>query len=75
MTMKASVTANPTTEWIARQNTDVFPWNETPAHLIRDRAGSYGHAVTRRLTAMSGGWVVGKANQGQIESADLWDAA
>jgi hypothetical protein len=30
-----SVTANPTAEWIARQITDAFPWNEAPAHLIR----------------------------------------
>jgi hypothetical protein len=47
-----SVTANPTAEWIARQITDAFPWNEAPDHLIRDRDASYGDAVTRRLTAM-----------------------
>ena len=47
-----SVTANPTAEWIARQITEVFPWNDVPDYLIRDRDGSYGHAVTRRLTAM-----------------------
>src|SRR6266853_1538873 len=47
-----SVTANPTAEWIARQITDAFPWNEAPDHLIRDRDASYGHAVTRRLSAM-----------------------
>jgi transposase InsO family protein len=47
-----SVTDNPTAEWIARQITDAFPWNEAPEHLIRDRDASYGHAVTRRLSAM-----------------------
>ena len=47
-----SVTANPTAEWIARQITDAFPWNEAPDHLVRDRDASYGHAVTRRLSAM-----------------------
>jgi transposase InsO family protein len=47
-----SVTANPTAEWIARQITDAFPWNDAPDHLIRDRDASYGHAVTRRLSAM-----------------------
>ena len=47
-----SVTANPTAEWIARQITDAFPWNEAPAHLIRDRDASFGDAVTRRLAAM-----------------------
>jgi len=47
-----TVTTNPTTEWIARQATDAFPWNEAPDYLICDRDGSYGHAVTRRLAAM-----------------------
>ncbi len=47
-----SVTPNPTAEWIARQITDAFPWDEAPDYLIRDRDGSYGHAVTRRLAAM-----------------------
>jgi transposase InsO family protein len=47
-----TVTTNPTAEWIARQITDAFPWNEAPDHLIRDRDGSYGHAVVRRLSAM-----------------------
>jgi transposase InsO family protein len=47
-----SVTANPTAEWIARQITDAFPWNEAPDYLIRDRDGSYGNAVMRRLAAM-----------------------
>jgi transposase InsO family protein len=47
-----SVTANPTAEWIARQITDAFPWNEAPDYLIRDRDASYGPAVTRRLAAM-----------------------
>jgi transposase InsO family protein len=46
------VTANPTAEWIAHQITDAFPWNEAPDYLIRDRDGSYGHAVTKRLAAM-----------------------
>src|ERR1700716_2659454 len=47
-----SVTANPTAEWIARQITDAFPWNEAPDYLIRDRDASYGRAVTTRLAAM-----------------------
>jgi transposase InsO family protein len=47
-----TVTTNPTAEWIARQITDAFPWNEAPDYLIRDRDASYGHAVTRRLAAM-----------------------
>jgi transposase InsO family protein len=47
-----TVTTNPTAEWIARQITEAFPWNEAPDYLLRDRDGSYGHAVTRRLAAM-----------------------
>src|SRR5262249_4353247 len=47
-----NVTADPTAEWIARQITEAFPWNEAPRYLIRDRDGIYGVAVTRRLRAM-----------------------
>ena len=47
-----NVTANPTAEWIARQITEAFPWDEAPRYLIRDRDTSYGAAVTRRPRAM-----------------------
>ena len=47
-----SVTTNPTAEWIARQITEAFPWDEAPDYLIRDRDASYGQAVTKRLAAM-----------------------
>ena len=47
-----NVTANPTAEWIARQITQAFPWDETPRYLIRDRDRVYSAAVTRRLRAM-----------------------
>ena len=47
-----NVTANPTAEWIARQITEAFPWDEAPRYLIRDRDRVYGAAVTRRLRAM-----------------------
>ena len=47
-----NVTTNPTAEWIARQLTEAFPWNETPLYLIRDRDRIYGTVVTRRLRAM-----------------------
>jgi transposase InsO family protein len=47
-----SVTAYPTAEWIARQITDAFPWDEAPDYLIRDRDASYGSVVTKRLAAM-----------------------
>ena len=47
-----TVTTNPTVEWIARQITEAFPWNEAPRYLVRDRDCVYGTAVTRRLRAM-----------------------
>ena len=47
-----NVTTHPTAEWIARQLTEAFPWNETPRYLIRDRDRIYGTVVTRRLRAM-----------------------
>jgi transposase InsO family protein len=47
-----NVTANPTAEWVARQITEAFPWEQAPRYFIRDRDASYGHAVTRRLAAM-----------------------
>jgi transposase InsO family protein len=50
--LSLTVTTNPMAEWIAHQITDAFPWNDAPDYLIRDRDGSYGHAVTRRLAAM-----------------------
>ena len=46
------VITNPTAEWVARQITEAFPWNEAPRYLIRDRDGIYGAIVTRRLSAM-----------------------
>ena len=47
-----NVTENPTAEWIARQLTEAFPWNDAPRYLIRDRDRIYGIVVTRRLRAM-----------------------
>lgn len=47
-----NVTANPTAEWIARQITEAFPWEDAPQYLIRDRDRIYGTVFTRRLRAM-----------------------
>jgi len=44
-----NVTANPTAEWIARQITEAFPWDNAPQYLIRDRDRIYGTLVTRRF--------------------------
>ena len=46
------ITAHPTAEWIGRQITEAFPWNEQPRYLIRDRDGIYGDVFTIRLRTM-----------------------
>src|SRR6202049_4469608 len=47
-----NVTTSPTTEWVARQITEAFPWDGAPGYMIRDRDRIYGTVVTRRLRAM-----------------------
>ena len=47
-----AVTAHPTAEWVARQIMEVFPWDEAPEFLVRDRDAVHGGAVKRRLRAM-----------------------
>src|SRR5450755_3838417 len=59
-----SVTTHPTAEWVARQITEAFPWNEVPRYMIRDRDRIYGAVVTRRLRAMG-------MHQGQADCALL----
>ena len=47
-----NVTTNPTAEWIARQLTEAFPWDEVPRYLVRDRDVIYDAVVMRRIRAM-----------------------
>ena len=47
-----NVTTNPTADWVARQITEAFPWDQAPRYLIRDRDGVYGIVFRRRLRAM-----------------------
>jgi len=47
-----NVTANPTAEWIARQVTEAFPWEDAPRYLVRDRDRIYGTLFRRRLRTM-----------------------
>ena len=46
------VTTYLTAEWVARQITEAFPWNEAPRYMIHDRDRIFGAVVTRRLRAM-----------------------
>ena len=47
-----NVTTSPTAEWIARQLTEAFPWDEAPHYIIRDRDCIYGAVVKSRMRAM-----------------------
>ena len=46
------VTAHPTAEWIARQLTEAFGWEQAPKYLIRDRDRAYGEVFARRVRSM-----------------------
>jgi hypothetical protein len=50
-----NVTQNPTTEWIACQITEAFPWDEVPGYLIRDNDRIYGKVAQQRVRAMASG--------------------
>jgi transposase InsO family protein len=47
-----NVTKNPTAEWVARQITEAFPWDEAPGYLIRDNDRIYGKVAVRRIRTM-----------------------
>lgn len=45
-----AVTANPTSEWTARQLLEAFPWDSAPRYLLRDRDGVYGEKFQETAT-------------------------
>ena len=47
-----AATYHPTSEWIARQIVEAFPWETAPRYLLRDRDGAYGKIFRKRLSAM-----------------------
>jgi putative transposase len=59
-----AVTAHPTAAWTAQQLREVFPWNDAPRYLIRDRgltfaaisATAEAMAITEVLTAPRSPW-------------------
>jgi hypothetical protein len=61
-----NVTAYPTADWVARQLTEAFPWNEAPRDMIRDRDRISGAVVTRRLRAMG---IRDKPDAGRLDPA------
>jgi putative transposase len=44
-----NVTAHPSAQWTAQQITEVFPFDEAPKYLQRDRDGIYGEVFQRRV--------------------------
>jgi hypothetical protein len=47
-----NVAKHPAADWIARQITEAFPWDEALRYLIHDRDSDFGAGVTRRRRAM-----------------------
>jgi len=45
-------TTHPSAEWISRQLTEAYGWEQGPRYLVRDRDGIYGDVFIRRLRAM-----------------------
>ena len=45
-------TTHPSAEWISRQLTEAYGWEQGPRYLIRDRDSIYGDVFIRRLRAM-----------------------
>jgi hypothetical protein len=44
--------SQPTTEWLAQQTVEAFPWEGAPAYLVRDNDRAYGVVFTTRVRAM-----------------------
>jgi Integrase core domain len=47
-----AVTSNPTAEWLARQISEAFPWENKPKYLIRDNDQAFGAVFKARVRAM-----------------------
>ena len=45
-------TTHPSAEWISRQLTEAYGWEQGPRYLVRDRDSVYGDVFIRRLRAM-----------------------
>ena len=45
----SNVTRQPSAEWVARQITEAFPWDQAPHYFIRDRDNTFGVIVVKRL--------------------------
>jgi transposase InsO family protein len=50
--VRVDVTTHPMADWVARQITEAFPWEQAPQYLIRDRDQVFGAVVRHRMRAM-----------------------
>jgi transposase InsO family protein len=50
--VRIAVTRHPTSEWLARQITEAFPWETAPTILLRDNDKAFGHAFQQRVRSM-----------------------
>jgi putative transposase len=44
------VTEYPTSEWVAHQLLEAFPWDSAPRYLLRDRDGNYGEKFQEAIS-------------------------
>ncbi|MGH8611912.1 MAG: hypothetical protein ACREUI_09285 [Burkholderiales bacterium] len=44
-----NVTEHPTSQWVAQQIVEAFPWDTAPQYLLRDRDAIYGERFCRRV--------------------------
>ena len=47
-----AATTHPSAEWVSRQLTEAYGWEQGPRYLVRDRDSIYGDVFIRRLRAM-----------------------
>lgn len=45
------VTAHPSAQWIARQLSEAYGWQQAPQYIVRDRDCVYGDVFIRRVRA------------------------
>jgi putative transposase len=48
-----AVTEYPTSEWVAHQLLEAFPWDSAPCYLLRDRDGTYGEKFSEAARLLS----------------------
>src|SRR6476469_7805475 len=46
------VTAHPSAQWVARQLSEAYGWQQAPQYIVRDRDCVYGDVLIRRVRAM-----------------------